>query len=669
MNKLKNRFELILRWSLLFLTLGLIFRIIIFSFDFNNFSHNFIDNVKVLLVGFFYDFLALIYWLLPLTIFLIAIPNKIYNFLLVRWINFLFWTFNVFLLLFSYVCEYLYWAEFGRRFDFIAVDYLVYTHEVWGNIEQSYPIYTIIGVLIVVSVFIVYYLFEDYIREEKKVFSFKRRFVIFLFVLFLNFIIFKFHDKYPLVDLVSKNQFNKQLAKSGIYSLFSEFRHNVMEYEMYFATIDSKQALEITRKFLKTKNSYFISLNVSKNNKDVITRIVRNKSNKELNKVNVILIMEESLSACFCGFLGDNRNLTPNLDRLAKESIIFTDLYATGTRTVRGMEAVMMSVPPTPGRSIIKRPDCDNMFTFGQIFKRLGYSLKFIYAGHGYFDNMNYFFAHNGFKIVDRKDFYGEKITHETIWGVCDEDLFRKVIKEADNDFANNKNFFYFVMTTSNHRPYTYPENRIDIKPPSKLGSVKYADWAIGYLINEAKKHDWFKNTIFIIIADHNARSAGKLELPIHRYKIPCLFYAPYIFKHRVVSKLSSQIDVLPTLFGILGITYPSKFYGNNILSNDFKERAFIGVYQRLGLILKLKDREYKRLIILDPNKKIKEYKILRQDLYSSKYLLIADSIKIVCDCEKLAVALYQSASLLYKFKLDRWDKSYEKFVKFLDRN
>ena len=135
--------------------------------------------------------------------------------------------------------------------------------------------------------------------------------------------------------------------------------------------------------------------------------------------------MVESLSAEYMGAFGDDRGWTPNLDDLAKRSLFFDNFYATGTRTVRGMEAVVLSVPPTPGRSIIKRPDCHDMFSSGFIFKEKGYENKFIYAGHGYFDNMNDFFSHNGFVMIDRTDMNSDEITFSNVWGVCDEDLFK----------------------------------------------------------------------------------------------------------------------------------------------------------------------------------------------------------------------------------------------------
>jgi phosphoglycerol transferase MdoB-like AlkP superfamily enzyme len=293
------------------------------------------------------------------------------------------------------------------------------------------------------------------------------------------------------------------------------------------------------------------------------------------------------------------------------------------------------------------------MFSGGFIFKEKGYENKFIYAGHGYFDNMNDFFSHNGFDIIDRVDFKDDEVTFSNAWGVCDEDLLSKALKEADKSYAKKEPFLNFIMTTSNHRPYTYPDGKIDVPSHTgREGGVKYTDYAINKFLQEAKKKPWFKNTIFIILADHNGGSAGKNTLPSYRYKIPLIVYAPALIKPEVVNKLSSQIDLFPTLFSLMGWSYESMFYGNDILSDLFKERAFIGNYQKLGLL------KNGYLYVLTPNKEIHKYKIMKQTLNSVKY----EEIKDISEEEiKETISYYQSAAYFYKNHINRWKKEVEK--------
>ncbi len=218
---------------------------------------------------------------------------------------------------------------------------------------------------------------------------------------------------------------------------------------------------------------------------------------------------------------------------------------------------------------------------------------------------MNYFFAHNGFKTIDRKDVPANEVEFENIWGISDEDLYKQVLKEADQSFNNKKKFFSLVMTTSNHRPFTFPQGRIDIA--SKLnreGGVKYTDYALGKFLQSASTKPWFNNTIFVITADHCAGSAGKVALPPQKYHIPLLIYAPKIIEPKVVHKMASQIDLAPTILGLLNISYESKFFGNDIFSKKY-ENAFISTYQKLGLMANGK------LTVLSPIKAAQTYQIL----------------------------------------------------------
>jgi phosphoglycerol transferase MdoB-like AlkP superfamily enzyme len=146
-------------------------------------------------------------------------------------------------------------------------------------------------------------------------------------------------------------------------------------------------------------------------------------------------------------------------------------------------------------------------------------------------------------------------------------------------------------------------------------------------------------------VADHNGGSAGETSLPAWRYKIPLFIYGPGIIKPLIVNKLSSQIDLMPTLFSIMNWSYESKFYGEDILDENFRERAFIGTYEKLGFL-----RDH-RLVILEPNKILHEYKIVHQGIHDVEYKEI-DSV----EADELdAIAYYQSESYFYKLGINRW--------------
>ena len=362
----------------------------------------------------------------------------------------------------------------------------------------------------------------------------------------------------------SKNRYSNEISKAGIYSFFAELRKNKLDYKTFYNSITDEESFKIIRANLKEQNAKFIANDFS------IKRNIVDSLDTNL-KLNVVFVLIESMSANFMSEFGNQENITPFLDSIANQSLFFKNLYATGNRTVRGMEAVILSIPPTPGQSIVKRPNNANLFTVSNVFKSKQYQCNFFYGGDGYFDNMNAFCGGNGFDIYDRgrgsilsdaikttrHNIEDNEVTFENAWGICDEDIYHKMIKVADEHYKNNKPFFNFIMTTSNHRPYTYPSNKIDIPSGSgREGAVKYSDYALQQLFAVAKNKPWFKNTIFIFVADHCASSAGKDEIDVKNYQIPTIIYGQNLIQPQKVTKLCSQIDVFPTLFGQLHWSY-----------------------------------------------------------------------------------------------------------------
>ena len=168
----------------------------------------------------------------------------------------------------------------------------------------------------------------------------------------------------------------------------------------------------------------------------------KTKKNRSSKSMNTLFPQTKALSEEFMKHYGNQNNITPFLDQLAEESLFFTNLYATGNRTVRGLEAVTLCLPPTPGESVVKRKDNKNKFTTASVFNSKGYTSKFLYGGDAYFDNMQDFFGGNGYEIVDKSSLKPNEISFSNIWGVCDEDIYKQVIKEADKSYSNNKPFF-----------------------------------------------------------------------------------------------------------------------------------------------------------------------------------------------------------------------------------
>jgi phosphoglycerol transferase MdoB-like AlkP superfamily enzyme len=640
---LNNRFGGILLMYVIFIIVSFISRTVLLGMSFHDVNLSIFGLLWAYGIGLFFDTVAFSYFMIPYVLFLIFLPFRFYSTVAYKWILFFFYFITFYIFLFNGVSEYFFWEEFGVRYNFIAVDYLVYTTEVIGNIRESYPLPALISSILFVDVVIMFFVIKKkWLQPALEIKStLKSRSIIGLVLLLFPILSFIF------VNLTwaekTDNRYNNELSKNGVYSIFAAFLNNELDYETFYKKQSNEENFAQLRSILKSDNSEYLT-----NNPYDISRLVSNTGEEKKN--NVIIITVESLSGEFLDYLGSKRGkVTPNLDSLANNALFFTNLYATGTRTIWGLEAVALSAPPKPGQSVIKRPHSDNMFSLGQLFKARGYDLKFIYGGYGYFDNMNYFFENNGYSIIDRTMLTKDEITFSNVWGVCDQDLFGKVLKETDLSFAEGKPFLSVVMTTSNHRPFTFPNGFIDMKSPSnRAGAVKYCDYAIGEFISKAKLKPWFDNTIFVIVADHCAGSSGQTELPILEYQIPLIIYNPNLIKPQRIDKLASQIDVGPTLLGLMNWTYKSKFFGKDILKmGPSDERAFIANYQKLGFV------KNDRITILSPQQKASFYKFNRHT---------GEMIEQPIDNEilKEAINYYQSANYVQKKQLNKWEAGWK---------
>jgi len=630
---LENRFGPVLLATLLLCSISLLTRITLLIYSAASFDWSVLNLIKVLLIGLFYDLAAASFAIIPLVIYLWLFPAKGYMGKTSRVLLFIYFFVVILTLIFNAISEWFFWEEFSVRYNFIAVDYLVYTTEVVGNIRQSYPINTILTVLVILTGGIVYLLRNLITVSTYHQTRFGKRTKIALLLLCLP--VFTYFCVSHKWKNNSSNQYVNELSGNGMYEFGYAFWHNQLDYDTFYKTLPIKSAANIIQHLLPGDSSARTDISTS--------RMINNTGAE--NHMNVVLISVESLSAEFLGSFGNTQNITPQLDSLAKEGLLFSNLYASGTRTVRGLEALSLCIPPTPGQSIVKRPDNKNLFTLGNVFRSKGYHSRYIYGGYSYFDNMDEFFSNNGYEVTDRSALKDSEIHYSNIWGVADEDLFTLSLRELDKDYKNNKPFFAQIMTVSNHRPFTYPEGRIDIPSHTgREGAVKYTDYAIGKFIREAKQKPWFANTLFIIVADHCASSAGKVELPVDKYHIPMIFYSPGHIAPGKFEKLTAQIDIGPTILGYLNFSYNSKFFGQDVFKmKDGDERAFISTYQSLGYI------KNQKLVVLDPNKKAGTY---QPDFKTGNAEKRPADQKLINE----AISNYQMASYLYQNGLYGFD-------------
>jgi len=491
--------------------------------------------------------------------------------------------------------EWFFWDEFSARFNFIAVDYLLYTHEVLGNIWESYPVGKLLAALVLPVLLLGFLLRRLLWRRDGADAAWIPRMAVLGAYALLVGLSFRYVDS-DLHKFSAEDAAN-DLAGNGFYEFFAANWRNELSYDRYYATIPLPEAMARVRGALETDSRLWLA---SADTLGVERRVV---APRPARRLNVVLVSVESLGAEFLGSYGNPKGLTPNLDRIEKESLSFRRVYATGNRTVRGMEALSLALPPTPGQSIVRRPDNAGLFTLGSVFEDAGYATFFAYGGYSIFDNLGPYFGANDYRVIDRREIPSERIEFENIWGVADEHLFDQVIGQMDRETQAKPGqpVFIHVMTTSNHRPYTYPPGRIDIPSGTgRDGAVKYSDYAIGRFIEAARAKPWFDDTIFVLTADHGANARGTMRIPVDKYLVPVMIYSPKNVQPRRIDRLMSQIDIAPTLLGLLDFSYYSKFFGRDVLHSDpSTDRAFVANYQTLGY---LKDD---RMIVLQPGKKI----------------------------------------------------------------
>ncbi|MEA1917132.1 MAG: LTA synthase family protein, partial [Campylobacterota bacterium] len=314
---------------------------------------------------------------------------------------------------------------------------------------------------------------------------------------------------------------------------------------------------------------------------------------------NLVIFLQESLGAQFVGVLGDKRGLTPEFDKLSKEGILFTDLYSNGTRSVRGIAGVVAGFLPVAGQGVVKRNRSQSeFFTVASLLKPYGYYSSFIYGGEKRFDNMASWFYGNGFdEIIDEKMF--ENPIFKGVWGASDEDLVNRANEEFEALYKKDKPFVSVMFSTTNHTPFEFPDGRIElmdgVKKHSVENAIKFADFAIGKFIRDAKKLSYYKDTIFVIVADHNVRVYGDDLIPLNMFHIPALIVGGGV-EPLHVDKLTTQPDVVATALDLVGLDLEYPILGKSIFSNSKKEVSLIQFHDMFGL------RVGNKIAIIQPN-------------------------------------------------------------------
>ncbi|KMK50888.1 hypothetical protein RO21_09505 [[Actinobacillus] muris] len=531
---------------------------------------------------------------------------------------------------------------FIETYDFrpnrLFIEYLLYPKEVFTMLANGHLTAVLLSLISVVVATVIYWRLAKRVTQNITEISWKWRPLLALLVIALSILgarsSFAHRGINPAMVAFSGDPLVNSLVLNSGYSVLyavQQLKDEEKSSEQY-GKMTEAEMLAIVKKSRNRPESDYISAD--------IPTLTRNPASYQGKRRNIVIILQESLGAQFIGTLG-GKPLSPNFDRLANEGWLFENIYATGTRSVRGIEAITAGFTPTPARSTVKLTKSQTgFFTIAELLRRQGYQTSFLYGGEKHFDNMASYFYGNGFEtIIDEKAYKQSKF--KGTWGMSDEDLFDKAHETFNTLAKTDKPFFSLVFTSSNHDPFEFPDGKIalyDKEKQTRNNAAKYADYALGYFFDLAKQSDYWQDTLFLVVADHDSRVNGADLVPIYNFHIPALILGEGIEPKRD-NRLVSQIDMPPTLLSLAGVSSDYPMIGFDLTQNVNPNRAFMQ-YDQTQAMLKGQD-----VIILQPNTEPKGY---QYDFVSKQFQPKAQSAEM----KKEALAHALLGSYLYKNQL-----------------
>jgi len=455
--------------------------------------------------------------------------------------------------------------QFDARPNRLFFEYLKYPKEIISTLQGAYlPELSMGAVLVIVAVWVARRMVANRLANTVRVgvgLTLAVTPVLALACLAVMRGTFDHRALNPSTIALSTDPMVNELALNSTYSLLYALleEHTETVSMKRYSDMPDDEVFSVVRENMMVPPDSFVSDELPTLHRQTATRSYERPK-------NLVIILEESLGAEFVGALG-GLPLTPNLDSLFEQGMWFKNLYATGIRSVRGIEAVVTGFTPTSAMSTVKLGGSQrDFFTLARLLKGFGYETSFIYGGESHFDNMRRFFMNNGFETVVDENDYDDAVFFGS-WGASDEDLFR----HADQEFTRlgDRPFFSLVFSTSNHTPFEFPDGRIELYDAEKAtvnNAVKYADYALGQFIETARKSSYWENTVFVIVADHNSRVYGPDLVPVDRFHIPALALGADIAPE-IYLPVASQMDLPPTMLSLIGISSVHPMIGHDLTS------------------------------------------------------------------------------------------------------
>jgi phosphoglycerol transferase MdoB-like AlkP superfamily enzyme len=354
-----------------------------------------------------------------------------------------------------------------------------------------------------------------------------------------------------------EDPFLNQLGVNPVFNLLTSTLDDNRKENRYLHLMPEQEAVANVQKLLHREGITDIS---------PIARKINQATSP--NPKNVVLIFMESMSANLMNSFGATKQLTPFLDSLYQQSLSFSHFYSAGIHTNHGMYATLYSFPAIMKRNAMKGSVIPIYSGLPTILKDNGYQNLFFMTHESQYDNMNAFFRTNGFdEIYAQENYPAEKVVNS--FGVQDDFLYQYALPILNKQAESGQPFFTVLLSISNHPPYVIPDY---FKPHSEKPEdqiVEYADWSIRQFMTEAEKQPWFDNTIFVLLGDHGKLvGSPESEIPQSYNHIPLMIYGKDI-QPEIKDNFGGQVDVAPTLLGLLNISYTQNNLGIDLLKEQ----------------------------------------------------------------------------------------------------
>lgn len=623
-----QRWVLILRLLVVQLALWSLLRVVLYAL-FGAETIGASQLARILIVGLLFDVMVGLTTLLPVVV-LVSVFRA-------RWLNrpalrLTLYAAAAFLLCFDVFVQFFFFEEYSARYNHLALDYLMYPDEVFGNIFASYNVPLFVGIAAAMAAGLTWW---NTIHPTPLLTTWTWRDRLAGSVAAIGLAIGLWTAWTFAPFGVCSNRIAGELALNGWAELVRAYMTSHLDYEAYYASVSTLDA--------QTRLSRLLDRSVTTSG---LTRHFSPRGRAAGNPLDVVIIMEESLGSSFSARFGRDveEPVTPELDRWSREGLALTNLIANGNRTVRGMEGILCSFPPLPGDSIVKRDRSENVASIARVLASQGYRTTFFTGGYGLFDNVKTFMTANGFQeFVEQPDYPPDAF--RTVWGVADEFVLDAMIERHKAARRRGERWFGTAITGSNHKPFKVPPGRVSWPAgrSARRGAVLYADWAIGRYLKRAKQEHLLDHTVVLIVGDHGARVYGAERIPVTSYRIPAVIFAPDPAYRGVANdRLASQVDLAPTLLSLAGVAYDAPFFGQDLLGLPAAGgRALVNHNRSIGVLTD------STLVILGLHRSRTFYE--RPDRKSDTFIEADDESPSHHDLASDAAAIFQTAYHVYR--------------------